>query len=520
MRQSILFLIFFITLLSIQPAFSAPKNSLKADLTHMLNRLSFGPRPEELNILAAQGKNSKKKWIGEQLNPEKIDDSILDEKIRHIKSLDMESKDIINFYKKPEDLAKELGIAIEATDTNDDIRKKVKDSIGSDRFPDALINELQSQKIIRAIESKKQLQEVLVDFWFNHFNVDAGKNDIKFVIYNYENEVIRKNVFKSFPEMLLASAHHPAMEDYLDNRSSRKGAVNENYAREVMELHSLGVDGGYTQKDVQELARILTGWSVKDIKEDPKFFFNEKNHDKSEKNWLGEIFPAKIGELEGEHALNILALHPKTAKHICDKLVAYFVDDIPPATLTTKCVDKFLRTKGNFKEIYSVIFQSAEFWNPKYHQTKIKKPFQLITSSMRALGGEVLSSVDLQKSSKSMGEELYRSASPVGYKTDTGTWVNSGSMMARLQYALDLSSHKFSGVLVQWPVIDKKQNTDQQIISMAQSLGISPLSESSRKIIKHELELELPFFVDHELRLSYIGKMSGMILGSPDFQRK
>ena len=119
-----------------------------------------------------------------------------------------------------------------------------------------------------------------------------------------------------------------------------------------------------------------------------------------------------------------------------------------------------------------------------------------------------------------MGEELYRSASPVGYKTDTGTWVNSGSMMARLQYALDLSSHKFSGVLVQWPVIDKKQNTDQQIISMAQSLGISPLSESSRKIIKHELELELPFFVDHELRLSYIGKMSGMILGSPDFQRK
>jgi uncharacterized protein (DUF1800 family) len=291
-----------------------------------------------------------------------------------------------------------------------------------------------------------------------------------------------------------------------------------------MELHTLGVDGGYSQTDVQELARILTGWSVKEIKENPHFEFNEKTHDKGAKTWLGENFTAKApeekGNEEGERAIMTLALHPKTAQHICQKLSAYFVDDNPPESLVKKCSAKFLATKGDLKEVYRSIFTSPEFWSNKYYQSKIKKPFQLLTSSVRALSGEVLSPLDLVKSSKVMGEDLYRCAPPTGYKDDSATWVNPGAMISRLQFALDLSSQKFSGVLVQWPVINKNQTIDQQLNKMTQEFGINSLSESSKKIIKRELETESAFFVENELRPSYIGKMSGMILGSPEFQRK
>jgi uncharacterized protein (DUF1800 family) len=507
-----------IFLLSVS-AFSAEK---KSDLIHMFNRLSFGPRPNELKSFLAS-KMSKEDWVEAQLNPEKIDDHELEVKLSHIKSLDMEARDIINFYKKPEELAADLGIKMDEGDSKRDLRKEVQNAIGSDRFPQALITEMQTQKLIRAVESKKQLQELLVDFWYNHFNVDVGKNEIKYVGYNYENEVIRKNVFKTFPAMLMASAHHPAMLVYLDNRLNRKKGINENYAREVMELHTLGVDGGYTQNDVQALASIFTGWMIKDFKENPKFEFNEKAHDKEEKKWMGQTFlkSDQNGVEEGERALMFLALHPKTAHHISEKLVAYFVDDNPPATLVKKCEDKFMATKGDLKEVYRTLFSSAEFWNPKYHQSKIKKPFQLIASSLRAMGGEILNSNDLEKSAKLMGEELYRSGPPTGYKDEASIWVNSGSMITRLQFALDLSSQKFSGVLVQWPhVDDKKQTLDQQIASMTQDLGINPLSVISSKIIKKEMEAESSHFANNEMKPSFIGKMAGMILGSPEFQRK
>ncbi len=521
MKKIISSLLFIFSLQS----FAIDKPALKIQLTHMLNRLSFGPRANELELLVNLGAKSKLHWIEEQLNPEKIDDSSLEEKLRHIKSLDMEPRDIINFYKKPEELAKDLGLKVDQTDTNREIRKEVKEAIGNDRFPEALITELTTQKLMRAVESKKQLQEVLVDFWFNHFNVDVGKNEIKFFAYHYENDVIRKNIFKTFPEMLLASAHHPAMLVYLDNRLSRNKALNENYAREVMELHTLGADGGYTQKDVQELARILTGWGVKDLKENPLFYFNEKAHDKSDKLWLSMQFTTNKSNpnsslLEGETALMTLALHPKTAEHICHKLVSYFIDETPPQLLATKCKETFLKSKGNLKEIYRLIFTSKEFWDPKYDKSKIKMPLALIASSVRALNGEILNTTDLQKSLKMMGEELYRAQPPTGFKDEASIWVSPGSMISRLQFALDLSAHKFSGVLISWPTIDRKKTLEKQIQSMSQSFGIGQLNAANLKIIKHELELETPFFANNEIKLTYIGKMSGMILGSPEFQRK
>ena len=227
-----------------------------------------------------------------------------------------------------------------------------------------------------------------------------------------------------------------------------------------------------------------------------------------------------MGAAEGERAIMFLALHPKTAHHISQKLVAYFVDDNPPESLVKKCQETFVSSKGDLKEVYRTLFQSPEFWDPKYRQSKIKKPFQLIASSVRALGGEVVSINDLQKASKAMGEELYHAGPPTGYKDEASAWVNPGSMITRLQFALDLSSQKFSGVLVQWPLINMKQELNQQIISMAQGLGVESLSEASRKIIKHELELESPLFAANVVKPSFIGKMSGMILGTPDFQRK
>lgn len=500
----------------------AKKNTIdkKEIITHVLNRLTFGPSNNEILFYTKNFKDFKNNWLNQQMNPDQIEDQVLENKLRQIKSLDMEPKDNLTFYKKPEELAKELKISMDDLDTKKEIRKEVRDAIGNSRFPEALIVELQSQKMLRAVESKKQLQEVLVDFWYNYFNIDAGKNEIKYYAYDYENNVIRKNVFKSFKDILSSSAHHPAMLVYLDNRLSKANAINENYAREIMELHTLGVDGGYTQKDVQELARIFTGWTTSDLKIDPQFIFRKNLHDKNEKNWLGIKFEAGGDIAEGEKAIDILANHPKTAEHVCKKLAIHFINDQPSKDLLKKCTDTFIMNHGDLKKVYTVLFTSDEFLNKDNYSSKIKKPFHYIASSVRAMGGEILNPETLLKFSKNMGEELYRCVPPTGYKDDASSWVNPGAMIARLQFALDLSSQNINGVLVNHFTLNPKNKINEQIDEVTNQLGLINLSNSSRNIIAHEIENEPMLFRSNEIRPSYIVKLTGLLIGSPEFQRR
>jgi uncharacterized protein (DUF1800 family) len=509
----------FVALLLILPINIYASNE-KNEIIHFLNRLSFGVRPGELQKDFKKIKNFKATWLEEQMHPEKIDDGPLENKLHLIKSLDMEPKDNLAYYKKPEELAHELNLKIDTTDTKKDIRKEVKEIIGDSRFPDMLVSELQSQKIIRAIESKKQFQEVLVDFWYNFFNVDVSKNEIKYFAYDYENSVIRKNVFTSFKEMLLSSAHHPAMLIYLDNNTSRAHAINENYAREIMELHTLGVDAGYTQKDVQELARILTGWSTKDIKIEPQYFFKKNIHDKDEKTWLGFKFESLGMEEEGVRAIEILATHPKTAEHVCQKLTKHFFTENPEPKLIQKCVAHFIKTKGDFKSLYSELFLSKEFTDSKNIKSKIKKPFHLVISSIRALGGEVIKAQEINKAIKNMGEELYKCAPPTGYKDEASVWVNPGSMISRLQFSLDLTSQNINGVLITSTNVNSSKKLNELIQNVATSLGLDDLSLNSIRIITHELESESMLFAENEIKPSFVAKLTGLILGSPEFQRR
>ena len=320
--------------------------------------------------------------------------------------------------------------------------------------------------------------------------------------------------------MLVASAHHPAMIVYLDNFLSRAHAINENYAREIMELHTLGVDGGYTQKDVQELARILTGWSANDLKTNPKWIFKPNIHDKDEKHWLDITFPAGGLEEEGNRALDILANHPKTALHVCKKLINHFFSENAPSSILNKCETVFINTHGDFKKIYSTLFLSSEFTNNHIAKAKIKKPFHFIVSSIRALGGEVIKPNELIKASKNMGEELYRCAPPTGFHDEASSWVNPGSMIARLQFALDLTSQKMSGVLIGTPTINKNKELKDQIKFVAVSIGLNNMSDNSKKIIQRELESEPMYFAANEIRPSFIAKLTGLIIGSPEFQRR
>ena len=266
----------------------------------------------------------------------------------------MKSKDLVANYRPLKEIAQEMGYNVEnfKSESNEELKRTLKKKIGEDYLPEEIVREMAAQKLIRAVESRRQLKEVLADFWYNHFNIDITKGQDKWLLPEYEREVIRPHLFGKFSDMLSATAHSPAMLFYLDNHLSRgpkegnkdrlrfpekpKPGLNENYAREILELHTLGVDGGYTQKDVTELARILTGWSIED-KKNPVFDFKAKFHDKGQKTFLNTVFPAGHMQDEGERAIAMIANHPSTANFIALKLCRAFVADNPPKAFGRSC---------------------------------------------------------------------------------------------------------------------------------------------------------------------------------------
>ncbi len=378
--------------------------------------------------------------------------------------------------------------------------------------------DLLESKLMRAVYSNRQLAEELDDFWFNHFNVYYDKGSDRFLIPSFERDAIRPNVLGRFRDLLEATAKSPAMLFYLDNfqsvrpdidvkaknRKTKRG-LNENYARELMELHTLGVNGGYTQHDVIEVARCFTGWTIQEPRKGGTFFFNEKVHDKGQKVVLGHTIPAGGGIEDGEQVLDILAHQPATAKFISRKLAQRFVADNAPPALIDRMAKTFLDKNGDIREVMKTMLASKEFWSEGAYRAKVKTPFEMVASAVRALNADVDDAYALANQIAQLGEPLYRKQEPTGYSNMNAEWVNSAALLGRMNFALNLAQNKVGGVKVDTA---KFGNADPSMI--AQALLVRDMSQQTRSTIENALKEKTP----------QAGLVAGLVLGSPEFQRR
>ena len=467
---------------------------------HLLSRFTYGAKPEQVDEVVKMG---LEKWFIQQLNAGLSDDS-LNERLNKYDAINFSNKQVNQYFpQRP----KVIRMAIDEGFIDKDSvgisgKKEYKDKVEEYmkqkgfRSEAELFRQFINQKILRAIYTNNQLQEVMTDFWFNHFNVSITKNQCALYIPAYERDVIRPNVFGSFQNILLATAKSPAMLLYLDNFTSsgtnqsfngianrRQGqqetqqrrrlqGLNENYAREVMELHTMGVDGGYTQSDVTQAARVLTGWTIypytnygaaagmkkllekipeeklaeKGFVHEGDFLFTINRHDDDEKIVLGKKFAEGGGYKEGVELLSMLAHHQSTAKFISKKMAVRFVNDNPPQSLIDKMAKTFLEKDGDIKEVLLTMVAAYEFWNIDALREKTKSPFELAVSSIRSLDAEVELPFQLNNWITKMGQKLYFYQAPTGYPDKAQYWINTGSLLNRMNFGLALASQRILGI--------------------------------------------------------------------------
>jgi len=467
--------------------------SKQAAAAHLLSRFTFGANPGEIDAVVQLGLEN---WFRDQLEVSFPDDSLKNMLMRY-DALNLSNAQIVDIFPRG---GREVRMAVkDGIISKDSVNQAVdikayraildqymKDKgLGSQQ---ELFKQLVGQKILRASYSQNQLSEVMTSFWFNHFNVALVKNDCAEFIPAYERDVIRPLALDNFGNLLLRTAQSPAMLYYLDNFSSAaapdtskmnmKGnaakprqlqGLNENYAREVMELHTLGVDGGYTQNDVTQAARILTGWTVYpmgnfDNKEnarqkittdslktsgyihDGDFLFNPKRHDSHEKIFLGHVFPSGGGYTEGVDLLNLLARHASTAKFICREIAIRFVSDTPAVSLINKMIKTFIEKNGDIKAILITMVSSPEFWSPDAIREKVKSPFELAVSSVRSLNVRIDDPSQLNNWISRMGEHLYNYQAPTGFPDRGQYWINTGSLLNRMNFGLAFAGGRIQGV--------------------------------------------------------------------------
>jgi uncharacterized protein (DUF1800 family) len=448
-----------------------PQPAVEADavIIHALNRLGYGPRPGDVEKVRAMG---LERWTLQQLHPDRIPDPAVATRLAALRTIRLSTGELLKRYDIPREAKREIAAkrAEMENASDEEMRAARREFIQKyrsqmDGTPQEVVQELQSAKILRAVYSERQLDEVLVDFWLNHFNVFAGKGPVKFMVGEYEREVIRPRGWGKFEDLLRATAESPAMLFYLDNWLSadpnaplrgfrgqgRKRGLNENYAREIMELHTLGVDGGYTQKDVTEVARCFTGWTMRNPRERdaPQFLFNERIHDRGEKRVLGHrVFTKGGGKNEGDEVIHLLATHPSTARFISYKLARRFVADEPPPALVDRAAETFRKTNGDIRAVVKTIVTSPEFTSPAARAAKIKTPLEFVVSAVRASGADVDDARVLAQRLATMGMPLYQQQPPTGYQDTADAWVSTSGLLARLNLALELTGGKVRGVAV------------------------------------------------------------------------
>src|SRR3954447_16945583 len=518
---------------------------------HALNRLAFGPRPGDVDAVMKDGVDT---WIAQQLHPEGIPDHAVEARIAALPTMAMSNAQIVKTYYEPVLMARKKANA-EAKDGEVDkkeIRRELMRDLPPNQRPQVVMNDLLAQRILRAAESDRQLNEVMVDFWMNHFNVFSGKGIDRFLLTSYERDVIRPHIWGRFEDLLMATAKSPAMLFYLDNARSmaasenrpllaqrfgrramemnpqlknRQGGINENYAREIMELHTLGVDAGYTQKDVTELARVLTGWTItgeRDGGQGAAFVFRPMLHDSGSKTVLGVRFPAGGGIAEGEKMIHVLAHHPATAHHIAFKLCQRLVADEPPPALVDRVATKFLASDGDLRETVRAVISSPEFWDTKSYRAKVKSPFEYAISAVRAANAQITDAMPIARALQQIGEPLYGAQPPTRFSDKADVWINTGALMNRLNFALALASNKLPGVHADVvALIPAKQAADasQSVDALAQALTGGNLTEETRNTIKSRIvERKAP--PEDPWDNTQLPTVAGLILGSPEFQRQ
>ena len=346
-----------------------------------------------------------------------------------------------------------------------DLRRRIERLAGPQQI---VAWDLSEGKLYRAVYSNRQLQEVLTDFWYNHFNVFLDKGLDRYLVTSYERDAIRPHVLGKFEDLLRATAQSPAMLFYLDNWESaapqspaglrRKLGLNENYGRELMELHTLGVDGGYSQKDVTEVARCFTGWTIRQPQRDAAFEFNPRMHDDGEKLVLGVRIPPGGGMHDGLAVLHLLAHQPATARFVSRELALRFVADDPPDRLVDRMAATFLKKDGDLRAVLKTMFDSPEFWSRGAYLSKMKSPLEVVASSLRALNADLDFGRGIDKQLTDLGEPLYRKVEPTGYSNSSREWANSAGLLARMNFGLALVNNRIPGVKVeggQQPQVEK-----------------------------------------------------------------
>jgi uncharacterized protein (DUF1800 family) len=409
---------------------------------HNIDRLSFGIIPQQVTTIQAQGLEN---YWQEQLNPASIAES--PKLINQLAQFDTLKQNSLQLWQTFDRYDRSLK---GQTAANLSLANKQKLEQQRNEYRSKITRQVKQAHLARAIHSYRQLEEVMANFWLNHFNVFIGKKTVAFSLADYENK-LRENALGNFRDLLGVTAHHPAMLVYLDNdlnsnpnsprQQGNARGINENYARELMELHTLGVNGGYTQQDVTALARIFTGWGV-DLSGNGEtengFHFDAQRHDSTDKEFLGQTITGS-GIKEGEKALDILATHAATAHFISYKLGQYFVADTPPDSLVDKLTQNFIDSQGNIKTVLNTLFHSPEFNDPKYYKVKFKTPFQYLVSLVRASGLENPDLTKMEWMLNQLAMPIFGCETPNGYQNVEKLWLNPDAMLRRVSFATNIA---------------------------------------------------------------------------------
>ena len=440
----------------------------------------------------------------------------------------------------------------------DGMDAKQRETLMAMNNPQSVITEeLNQGKLLRTIYSERQLEEVMTDFWFNHFNVFIGKGPERLLINNYEQEAIRPHALGKFEDLLVATAKSPAMLFYLDNwmsvgpdsmqarggpqvrygpygrphvvrpKQRRNSGLNENYGRELLELHTLSVNGGYTQRDVTEVAKVFTGWTIEKLRDGASFRYDPAMHEPGPKFVLGHKIKAK-GEDEGREVLHMLATNPQTAHFISLKLAQRFVSDDPPPALVDRMAATFEKKKGDIREVLITLFRSPEFWSDQTYRAKVKTPLEFVASAVRATGADVQDGLFLVRQLNKMGMPLYGSQPPTGYPMKADKWVSSSALLTRMNFALALTSGKVRGVNVDASQLAggaaaAQDDANTTLATMESKLLAADVSKQTHDSILAQLaepENKSGQGNGSQPKSSGVSTMAGLLLGSPEFQRR
>jgi uncharacterized protein (DUF1800 family) len=508
-----------------------------ATIVHVLERTGFGSRIEEVARIRQIGID---RYLDEQLQPERLSDDGIRARLAAFETLALDSSAIAARYYaplirdrrarrgEPSAPAMDPAAPASAEPVAPADRAALRDRPEQRDRPERrerrerrqtgrlVLNELAQQKILRAVHSPRQLEEVLVDFWFNHFNVFAGKGPVRVYLTEYEREAIRPHVLGRFRALLGAVATSPAMLFYLDNwqstaaldgeptdRRQRRG-LNENYARELMELHTLGAGGGYTQADVVEVAKAFTGWTIRRPREGGGYAFEARRHAKGPRTVLGTTI-AVGGRGDGEQVLDLLAAHPSTAAFIATKLSRRFVADQPPPALVKRVAASFTRSGGDLRAVVRTILTSPEFLSAEARRAKVKTPFEFVISAIRLSRAEIVDASSLVRQLRLLGMPLYFAQPPTGYADTADAWANTGALLNRMNFAVDLTANRLPGIRV----------------DLAALAGTTDTRAAQAWAISHLLHGRASASTSATLgRATDLASVAALSLGSPEFQRR